>query len=115
MKHAEVSPIYKKENTLMKGNYRPISILTSFSKIYESILNEQMIPWLESILSQFTSAFRPGHSCQYVLTRLIESWKQSLDEGKYVGTVLMDLSKAFDSLPHDLLIAKKCCIWFGYA
>jgi len=106
LKCAEVSPIYKKEDSLMRGNYRPVSILTSISKIYESILHEQMIPWIESVLSEYTSAFRPGHSCQYVLTRLVETWKEALDNGKYVGTVLMDLSKAFDSLPHDLLIAK---------
>ena len=106
LKSAEVSPIYKKEDSLKRGNYRPVSILTSISKIYESILHEQMIPWIESTLSEYTSAFRPGHSCQYVLIRLIETWKEALDNGKYVGTVLMDLSKAFDSLPHDLLIAK---------
>ena len=51
-------------------------------------------------------SFRPGYGCQSTLLRIIEDWKQALDENKYVVTILMDLSKAFDCLPHDLLLLK---------
>ena len=52
------------------------------------------------------SGFRKGYSCQSVLLRLTEEWRKYLDQNKVVGVLLMDLSKAFDCLPHDLLLAK---------
>ena len=57
-------------------------------------------------MSQFLPAYRNNFSCQNVLLRLTEQWRQHLDSNKMVSTVLMDLSKAFDCLSHDLLIAK---------
>ena len=52
------------------------------------------------------SAYRKRYSSNHVLIRLIENWKQSLDDQKFVAAVLMDLSKTFNCIPHDLLIAK---------
>lgn len=59
-----------------------------------------------AILSPFLSAYRRGYSCETVLPHLIESWRQDLDKGKTVGSVLLDLSKAFDLIPHNLLMDK---------
>ena len=56
--------------------------------------------------SPYISAYRKNHSTQHVLARLIEEWRQGIDQNKYVGAIMMDLSKAFDCIPHDLLIAK---------
>lgn len=58
------------------------------------------------MFDQFLCAFRRGHGCQTTLLRLLEDWKQALDSNQYVAAVLMDLSKAFDCLPHDILLAK---------
>ncbi len=51
-------------------------------------------------------AYRKTYGTEHVLIKLMDSWKFTLDENKYVGTVLMDLSKAFDCVPYELLIAK---------
>ena len=62
--------------------------------------------YVDAFLSKFISAYRKSYSSNHVLIRLIESWKKSLDQKNFAGAVLMDLSKAFDSIPHDFLISK---------
>ena len=59
-----------------------------------------------NFLSELYCGFRKAHSTQHALFRLIQKWQAELDSGGYVGTILMDLSKAYDCLSHDLLIAK---------
>ena len=108
-KIAVVNPIYKNPDDgskLNKKHYRPISILNGFSKIFERYYLNQMLVHVDKILSKYISAYRKGHSCQNVLLKLTEEWRENLDQNKVVGALLIDLSKAFDCLPHDLLIAK---------
>ena len=62
--------------------------------------------FFKPILSSLLSGFREGYSTQHSLVRVIEAWRKSLDSSGIVGTVLMDLSKAYECIPHDLLIAK---------
>ena len=59
-----------------------------------------------NFLSDFISAYRKGYSTNHVLLRLIENWKVALDSNLFTGAVFKDLSKAFDCIPHDILIAK---------
>ena len=103
-KEASVTPAFKKEDRQFKENYRPISVLNVFSKIFERFLLNQMLPFIDNLMSSFLSAYHSRYSTQHVLLRLIEQWRACLDENKVVGGILMDLS--FDCLPHDLLIAK---------
>ena len=105
-KTATVRPIFEKEDRTEIKNYRPVSLLNIFTKIYERFLHENLTNYVDTFLSKFISAYRKSFSSNHVLIRLIESWKKSLDQKKFVGIVLMDLSKAFDSIPHDLIIAK---------
>ncbi len=59
-----------------------------------------------NIFNDMLCAYRKKWGCEHVLLKVIDSWKKALDENKFTGTVLMDLSKAFDCVPHGLLIAK---------
>ena len=104
LKCAELNPIYKKKDNLAEENYRPVSVLTALSNIYESSLNDQLLQHFITIFNDFLSAYRKGYSCQSILVKVIDDWKKSLDNNHIVQAVFMDLSKAFDSLPHSLLI-----------
>ena len=105
-KEALVHPIFKKKDRKNKENYRPVSILNGFSKVYERFINDSMLPIIQNFLSDFVSAYRKHYSSNHILINLLENWKKNLDNKKIVGAVFMDLSKAFDCIPHDLLIAK---------
>ena len=106
LKLAEVIPIYKKGDNLLKGNYRPVSILSHISKIFERLAFNQISNYFESKFSTLLTGFRKNHGTQNALLKMIELWKKALDEGNNVGAILMDLSKAFDTLNHNLLLAK---------
>ena len=69
-------------------------------------MQKQIISHIDNYLSPFLCGFRKGYSPQNALLSLIEKWKIMIDKHGYAGAVLMDLSKAFDTLNHDLLIAK---------
>ena len=74
--------------------------------IFERVLFEQIEKSAEKILSPKLYGFRKGHSTQHALLNLLKNWQKTLDKSDVIGTVLMDLSKAYDCLPHDLHIAK---------
>ena len=106
-KTAAVFPLDRGEPVrTVERNYRPVSILNTFSKIFDKILKEQLSPFLDKTLSIFIAAYRTAYNTQHVLIKLLEEWKSKLDNNFIVGSVLMDLSKAFDCIPHDLIIAK---------
>ena len=106
LKHADITPLYKKGKKDIKGNYRPVSILPNLSKIFEKCMFEQMSQFFENIFSKYQCGFRKGFSTQQCLLAMLEKWKRSVDNSKMFGALLTDLSKAFDCLDHELLIAK---------
>ena len=87
-------------------NYRPVIILNTFSKIYEKVIKNQSVSYLDKYFSPFISTYRKSHSTQQVLICLLEEWREKLDKNSIVGAILMDLSKDFGYFPHDLIIAK---------
>ncbi|PFX18917.1 RNA-directed DNA polymerase from mobile element jockey [Stylophora pistillata] len=105
-RRGEITPVYKKDCNLSKDNYRPITILPSLSKVFETLIHSRFSPRFRNILHKFVFAFRKHHGCDTALLRLTEEWRKELDDRKIIGLVSMDLSKAFDSLPHDLIVKK---------
>ena len=106
LKMADISPAHKRDETTNKENYRPISILPAVSKIFEKIMYDQIEIYMNIHLSDYLCGFRKGYSTQYCLLSMLEKWKKALDKHHVAGGLLTDLSKAFDCLNHDLLIAK---------
>ena len=106
LKLAEVISAFKKDDPLDKENYRPISLLSHTSKIYEKILFNQINDYIEPYFSDLLTGFRRNHSTQHCLIKMLEKWKHLLDNGYNIGVLFMDLSKAFDVLNHSLLLAK---------
>ena len=64
-----------------------------------------MSQFFEGIISKYQCGFRKGHSAQHTLTSLLEKWRCNVDQGRMFGALLTDLSKAFDCLPHDIILA----------
>ena len=107
LKLANITPVHKKKGSKTeKGNYRPISILPVLSKVFERIMHDQISDYFEDIFSERQCGYRKGHGTQNSLLTLTETWKKATDEKKKFGALLIDLSKAFDCICHDLLIAK---------
>ena len=95
-----------------KRTNRPISILTSLSPVFEKLLYQQINRFVRGKSSTFLYSFRKNHSTQHALLKLVQEWQTCLDNQGKIGTILMDLSKAFDSLSHELLIGKLAAYGF---
>ncbi len=106
LKHAEVSSLLKKDDKMNEEKHRPVGVLVCQSKVFESLMLDQLMEYIQGKLSDLLSAYRKGCSTQHVLMHAIEEWKTALDRGQHVGVVMMDLSKAFDTIPHGFLLAK---------
>ena len=108
LKFAKVKPLFKKNSRLDVGNYRPVSILCIVSKILERSVYVQMEKYLNenNIIYGNQSGFRKGFSTDTCLINLTDHIKMQLSQGNFVGMVLLDLQKAFDTVDHDILCNK---------
>ena len=106
LKLVDVTPVFKKDDANLTKNYRLVSILPIVSKIFERLLQKQTISYIDQYLSKFLCGYRQGYSTQTALISMLEKWKNILDSKGYSGAILMDLSKAFDTINHELLLAK---------
>ena len=83
-----------------------MSILPLLSKVYEKLIYNQLFNYSDSFLNNILCGFRKAHSAPHARFKLLKSWQQVLDNGGFIGTILMDLTKAYDCIPHNLLTAK---------
>ena len=90
--------MHKKEDSTKAKNYRPVSVLHTVSNIFERLTQRQISEYINQFLSPFPCGYRKGFSTKTSLICLIEKWKHRLDKNGFTGAILMDLSKAFDTI-----------------
>ena len=107
-KSAHVTPVHKGGDVESAENYRPVSVLPVVVKVFEKLVHHQVYSYLQenNILHPMQFGFRPGHTTQDVLVSMVDEWRKALDEDKLVGSIMLDLSKAFDSVNHMILLQK---------
>ena len=108
LKLAKVIPLFKEACPLTASNYRPISLLSVFSKITEKVMYERLYKFLakHEILYALQFGFCASHSINHALVGLTETIKNSLDSRKFGCGIFIDLQKAFDTVNHDILLTK---------
>jgi len=106
LKVAIIKPLHKGGDKENMNNYRPISMLSSFSKIFEKIIKARLIDYLEnnSLLSKNQYGFRPRRSTEDALYAVTTFISKALDKGDKALGIFLDLAKAFDTVDHSLLI-----------
>ena len=106
LKKADITPIFKKDEKFLKNNYRPVSILPNASKIYEHCIYDQINDYFHPLFSKLQCRFQKGFNAQHCLLVLIEKCHEVLDKRGYAGVLLIDLSKGFACINHELLLTK---------
>ena len=109
LKMANVTPVFKNEDPLDKTNYRPVSILPLLSSLWKGYIEYIRICSSNNFPDEVLFGFRNTHITHHAIFKLLRSWQKSLHCGGFAGTKLTDLSKAYDCIPHELLIAKLHC------
>uniref|UniRef100_A0A1B6LWG4 Reverse transcriptase domain-containing protein n=1 Tax=Graphocephala atropunctata TaxID=36148 RepID=A0A1B6LWG4_9HEMI len=108
LKISKSIPLFKKGDRTCMDNYRTITIVSVFSKILETCAKEQILEFLDvnKILSSSQFGFRPGYSTVKALDDVVSQILSGFEAHEYLGMTLLDLSKAFDSISHDILLNK---------
>ena len=108
MKLAKITPLYKKGDRNLPENYRPISLISSLSKVFEKLLLKRMMSFCSKhkILTSAQFGFRPKMSCVQAIIRVTECLREQIDKKMTGQACFIDLKKAFDTLNHEILLNK---------
>ena len=108
MKIARVTPVFKSGDTSLMTNYRPISVFPCFSKMLERIMYNKLYKYLteNNLLYCQQFGFQKGHSPEHAILQLVEQINQSFEKNEFTLGVFVDLSKAFDTVDHQILLTK---------
>ena len=101
-----ITPIFKSGDRSLVSNYRPISLLCTVSKVLESLVYDKVIDFLSCSLSTFQFGFLSGRSTLQQLLIFLSSLHENLDKKLQTDVIYLDFRKAFDTVPHDKLLAK---------
>ena len=108
LKIAKIFLMHKGGSKSDPTNYRPIFILPTISKIFKKHINKHLMGFSNKydLIHKNQSGFRPKHSCQTALIKLIDQWMSCINKGDIVGTLFLDFRKASDLINHSILIKK---------
>ena len=108
LKTAKVVPVFKKDSKLDYSNYCPISLLFNIEKILEELMYKRLYTFLNNnnIIQNLQFGFRQHYSTSYAIINITENIRIALDEGNIGCGVFVDLQKAFDTVDHQMLLAK---------
>ena len=108
LKVARVTPVFKDGDPTQFGNYRPISVLSVISKIFERVIQTRLLGFLKRqgslLVSQY--GFRRGHSTYMAILDMVENIRQAWEDGEHCLGVFIDFRKAFDTVDHSILLGK---------
>ena len=107
-KLAKVVALCKKKSHFLPENYRPVSLLNCFGNFFEKLISKQMVLFIEKykILYIYQYGFRRRHSTSLALIDMVDKIKDALDKNEYVLGIFLDITKAFDSVNHEMLYKK---------
>jgi len=107
-RNANIAPVFKKGDRHTPENYRPVSLTCVLSKLLEHVICRHILNHLDknNVLTSLNHGFRSGYSCESQLVVTAHDLLSSFDKGKQIDTVILDFSKAFDTVPHSKLIRK---------
>ena len=108
LKVSQVTPVYKNGDATDPANYRPISTLSSFSKVFEKLIYNHLYTFLEKygIFVLVSIWFRKGYSTEQAVLEITDSRKKAMDKQLVSCGIFLDFSKAFDTINHDILVSK---------